>query len=106
MKLLTKEIERAFEEQGDTSELNAVDIKVIAKFFNPTGAGTWYAVDYDKENGVFFGFVDLLERELGYFSLYELESFKDQSFGLSIERDEWFPIGEYTLQQVMDDEVS
>ena len=45
MKLITKEIEAAFAKQGDCSDKPATEIKVIAKFFNPAGAGTWFATE-------------------------------------------------------------
>jgi hypothetical protein len=52
---------------------------VICKFFNPTGAGTWYATEYDEKSGVFFGFVSIFgdwNDVWGSFSLSELESFR------------------------------
>ena len=104
MKLLTKELLKAFEKQGDTSRQKASETKVIAKFFNPIGAGTWYASEWIPEEGIFFGFVSLFNDyndELGYFSLQELESFRGQ-FGLGIERDLHFIPGSYTLQQLID----
>jgi hypothetical protein len=102
MKLLTKEILKAFEKQGDTSEKRAEDVKVIAKFFNPGGAGTWFATEYDPERRVFFGYANIgddLNAEPGYFSLDELESFRGR-FGLKIERDMYF--GNHTLKEVVD----
>jgi hypothetical protein len=68
------------------------DPLVIAKFFNPTGAGTWYATEYDPETKMFFGYVSIFgdeNDEWGYFSLTELESLKGP-FGLGIERDLYF----------------
>jgi len=106
MKLLTKEILKAFEKQGDTSQKKASETKVIAKFFNPTGAGTWYAAEWIPEEGIFFGFVSIFNDyndELGYFSLQELEEFRGM-FGLGIERDMHFKPGSYTLQQLIDGE--
>lgn len=106
MKLLTKELLKQFELQGDTSQKPASETKVIAKFFNPTGAGTWYAAEWIPEDEVFFGFVSIFgdwNDELGYFSLQELEEFRGQ-FGLGIERDKFFKPGSYTLQQIIDGE--
>lgn len=42
MKLLTKELEKIFEKYpiGSQEKLGG-NAKVIAKFFNPIGAGTW-----------------------------------------------------------------
>jgi len=87
MQLLTKEIEARFKEVGSQDLLK--DPIVIAKFFNPAGAGTWYATEYDQSEGIFFGYVSIFQDhcdEWGYFSLKELQNFKG-SFGLGIERD-------------------
>ncbi len=45
MQLLTKELLNRFEKVGRQEEVS--DPIVIAKFFNPAGAGTWYATEYD-----------------------------------------------------------
>ncbi|NCD40591.1 MAG: DUF2958 domain-containing protein [Bacteroidia bacterium] len=87
MKLLTEELKKRFKEVGDQSEEK--DPIVVAKFFNPTGAGTWYATEWDEENKCFYGYVSLFgdhNDKWGAFSLAELEEFKGQ-FGLGIERD-------------------
>jgi cold shock CspA family protein len=67
------------------------DAMVIVKFFDPTGAATFYATEFDGED-LFFGFVDMgdpTQAEEGYFSLKELESMQLE-FGLGIERDLYF----------------
>lgn len=90
MKLLTKELLHQFEKVGRQEEVK--DPVVIAKFFNPTGAGTWYATEYDATEGLFFGYVSIFgdwNDEWGYFSLDELESYRGK-FGLGIERDVYF----------------
>lgn len=87
MKLLTNELEARFKEVGSQSESS--DPIVIAKFFNQTGIGRWYATEYDPIERSFFGFVSLFgdhNDEWGYFSLDELQEFKGR-FGLGIERD-------------------
>lgn len=99
MKLLTKELEARFAAVG--SQESVKDPVIIAKFFNPTGAGTWYATEYNPVDKTFFGFVSIFgdwNDELGYFSLSELESFKGM-FGLGIERDIHF--GEKPLSSVI-----
>lgn len=87
MKLLTKALLKRFAEVGTQEDVrNPI---VIAKFFNPTGAGTWYAVSYDPSERIFFGYVSIFgdhNDEWGYFSLDELESFRGR-FDLGIERD-------------------
>lgn len=88
MKLLTKELEAKlpplYANDGKGDEALA-----LVKFFTPDSSWTWYATEYDPVERVFFGLVDGLEKELGYFSLDELESVKGP-LGLSIERDIYF----------------
>jgi hypothetical protein len=112
MKLLTEEIIKTFEKVGRQEE--SKDPLVIVKFFNPTGAGTWYATemyyrvlpkegyeddinvkDYKPKPGdeisgtIFFGYVSIFGDwcdEWGYFSLSELEEFHGLA-GLGIERE-------------------
>ena len=90
MKLLTKALLNRFSQVGRQEDKK--DPIVIAKFFNPTGAGTWYATEYDPKDQIFFGYVSIFgdwNDEWGFFSLDELESFKGR-FGLGIERDLYF----------------
>ena len=90
MKLLTKQLEKRFSQVG--RQEGKKDPLVIAKFFNPTGAGTWYATEYDPQEKIFFGYVSIFgdwNDEWGYFSLAELSSVKCP-LGLGIERDLYF----------------
>lgn len=104
MKLLTKQILNAFKKQGNTNNKEADKIPIIAKFFYPAGSATWYAIEYNEEDQIFFGFVSLYNDhndELGYFSLKELEDFRG-AFGLKIERDRYF--GNHVLSEVLNGE--
>lgn len=56
------------------------------KFFTPDSSWTWWATEYDTETRIFFGLVEGFERELGYFSLDELQEARGP-LGLGIERD-------------------
>jgi len=90
MKMLTKAILKRFEKVG--SQEGVIDPIIIVKFFNPAGAGYWYATEFDPENEIFFGFVSIFgdwNDEWGSFSLKELTEFRGQ-FGLGIERDMYF----------------
>lgn len=95
MKLLTKQLRERFERIERTMKPTAdgkEDPPVIAKFFQPWGSWTWYATEYHPEHcegGAFFGLVDGLDLELGYFALAELESVQGPA-GLRIERDLWW----------------
>ena len=87
MKLMTSKLEKRFKEIG--SQEDAKDPIVVAKYFNPGGAGTWYAIEYDPEEKIFFGYASIFgdhNDEFGNFSLVELENLK-LPFGLKIERD-------------------
>jgi len=98
MQLLTKELLKRFLQVGNQE--NIKDPVVIAKFFNPTGAGTWFATEYDPKSKTFYGFVSIFgdwNDEWGYFSLEELESYQGR-FGLGIERDIYF--GEKRMSEV------
>jgi hypothetical protein len=82
------------------------DPLVVCKFFDPVGSWTWYATegspvdedgyyDTDKEkvDYLFFGLVVGFAKELGYFSLTELQTLKEGMRGLRalpIERDVYF----------------
>ena len=89
MKLLTKEIEKRI--PALYAQENEEDATVYVKFFTPDSSWTWYATEYDPEQRLFFGLVEGLEKELGYFSLDELESTRGP-LGLPIERDMYFPL--------------
>ena len=93
MKLLTKQIEAKLAKYPIYSqESKGDDADIICKFFNPSGAGTWYVLEGDQRpdgDWEFFGIVDLYEREYGYFLLSELQSYRGP-FGLGIERDMHF----------------
>ncbi len=99
MKLMTKELELRFAQVGSQEQVE--DPLIIAKFFNPAGAGTWYATEYDPETRIFFGYVSIYgdwNDEWGDFSLDELESYRGP-FGLGIERDLYF--GEQRASQAI-----
>ena len=102
MMLITKEIQEAFDKQGYTGEKQTGDIKVICKLFNPIGAGTWYLYEQESDD-IYWGFVNLGDSnfaECGTVSMNELKSLT-LPLGLHIERDRHFPIGEYSLADVM-----
>lgn len=85
MKLLTKEVARQLPPLYSQEEKGG-DAVAKVKFFTPWSSWTWYATEYDPEEQNFFGLVDGHEKELGYFSLREMEEVKGP-YGLQIERD-------------------
>jgi hypothetical protein len=84
MKLMTKELEKqlpalyAQDGKGD-------DAIVYVKYFDIGSSWSWYGMEFDPKDRIFFGFVNGFEPELGDFSLTELES-----LGMRIERDLYF----------------
>ena len=62
------------------------DPTVWIKLFTPDSNWTWYVTEYDPDERMAFGLVDGHDRELGYFSIEELEQIKGP-LGLKIERD-------------------
>jgi hypothetical protein len=71
-----------------SQEESGLDAEAVVKFFTPDRNWTWYASEFDGED-IFFGLVDGLELEFGYFSLSELEELRGP-LGLPIERDLYF----------------
>lgn len=116
MLLLTKEIRERMPRLYTTEETPGPDKIVQVKYFTPDSSWTWYAVEgdvvthdgqyhpltyidqlnlkiaqgqfpaLDIQDVILFGFVEGLEREWGYFSLYELSSARGK-LGLYVERD-------------------
>jgi hypothetical protein len=89
MKLLTKAIIAKLPALYATEAVPLEQKVCIVKFFTPWSSWTWYALEGDVQpdgDVRFFGRVDGLESEWGYFTLRELESVRGK-FGLKIERD-------------------
>ena len=85
-KLITAAIQKQLPALYATEETELEDKQLICKFFTPWTYWTWYAIEYDPQEKLFFGYVQGLEHEWGYFSLNELESIQGPA-GLRIERD-------------------
>lgn len=62
---------------------------VICKFFYVDWHWTWYAIEYDPQSNICYGFVDGDFPELGSFSLTELQECRGV-LGLPLERDLYF----------------
>ncbi|HIG57907.1 MAG TPA: DUF2958 domain-containing protein [Flavobacteriales bacterium] len=95
MKLITREIIEKAPALGSQDDKSSTEVMIVAKFFNPCGAGTWYMTEYDSEKKMGFGWVSLGFGpecdELGYFSIDELESIEGP-LKIGIERDiHWQP---------------
>ena len=88
MKLLTQEIIAALPPLYSQEHLGE-QATARVKFFTPDSNWTWYATEFDPQEGRFFGLVVGLETELGYFLLSELKSSRG-ALGLAIERDLYF----------------
>ncbi len=104
MKLITKALEKLFAKYPLYSQDGKMyDAVVIAKFFMPSSSFTWYVTEAAKlDNGdyEFFGYVDGLDGEFGYFTLSELKSLRGR-FGLHVERDMYFDCGKTTLAKML-----
>jgi hypothetical protein len=102
-KLVIREVLKALPPLRSTDGKDPSEVRVPVKLFNPCGAGSWYCTEFDSEERVFFGFAEITDGELGYFSLDELEGFRGP-LGLGIERDLWWD-PETTLADVIDGRV-
>lgn len=87
MKLLTKEIEQRLPKLYETEGVEAEEKVAQVKFFCITNGWTWYGVEYDPQERIFFGLVVGWETEWGYFSLDEFEAINASSPFPIIERD-------------------
>lgn len=125
MELLTKELKEIFKKYPLYSQDGlGGNAKVIVKYFNPGGAGTWFITEGDElENGDYelFGYCHLGDddnAELGYILLSQLEEIR-LPLGLTIERDlhfkqfttlkealesEGFRVPSYWLEEADDEE--
>ena len=89
MKLITKELETELNKNRLGSNDGKPYPRVLVKFFTPWANWTWYAIEGEETadgDWHFFGLVEGLETELGYFLLSELQSVRGPG-GLKIERD-------------------
>lgn len=106
MKLITKSIEKIFTKYPLYSQDGkGKEAVVIVKFFLPGSGFTWYVTEAEKQdNGdyLFFGYVDGLEGEFGYFTLSQLQGVRSR-FGLRVERDMYFDCGKTTLAEVLNE---
>ena len=87
MKLLTKEVLKKLPKLY-SQESKGMEALAVVKFFTPDSNWTWYASEFDGKD-TFFGLVDGFEKELGYFSLSELQEIRG-ALGLPVERDMYF----------------
>lgn len=78
MKLLTKAIEKDFEKYPfGSQDGKGRNAKVLVKYFNPYGAGTWIITEAEKqEDGdyLMYGWCDLGFGEFGYVPLSDIQS--------------------------------
>ena len=85
MTLLTKQIREDLPKLYANEDKKESETMVMVKYFTPDSSWTWYATEFDGVD-TFFGLVDGMETELGYFSLQELEAARGP-LGLLVERD-------------------
>ncbi|HOW73525.1 MAG TPA: DUF2958 domain-containing protein [Phycisphaerae bacterium] len=89
MKLITQEIRKLLPPLYGQEGLGGKAIAYL-KWFTPDSSFSFYVTEYDGQD-LCFGLVDGHEKELGYFSLSELQKVKGP-MGLPIERDlHWRP---------------
>ncbi len=89
MELLIEGLKKRFAEVG-CQDGKGDDAIVIAKYFTPFSDWTWYATEWIPESGTFFGLVDGMEKELGYFALAEFEDLNNSRPLAMVERDQYF----------------
>ena len=94
--LLKKELEQLIKNYNEQD--GSKEFKAVVKLFNPTGIGTWYLSELNPDTNIAFGLSCLHEKELGDVSLEEMQELK-LPLGLSIEKDRYFEMNKYTLEE-------
>jgi hypothetical protein len=92
MILLTDKIKKKLPRLGSQDGKDPKTVPIVVKFFTPDGGWTWWVTEGEEvENGdwEFFGCVQGLEKELGYFRLSELQEVRG-ALGLPVERDLYY----------------
>ena len=69
MKLMTKQLEKII--PALYAQEHNKDKKAFVKYFTPDSSWTWFVMEYDPIDKIFFGLVEGFEKEFGYFSLSE-----------------------------------
>lgn len=93
MELWTKELEqKAINFPLYSQDGKGMQAKVLVKYFNPYGAGTWIITEAEKQdNGdwLLFGYFHIFEWEWGFVLLSELQHTKVKVIGyrFGLERD-------------------
>ena len=96
-KLMTAELEATLPGLYATDGQGG-DAVVHVHYFSPYTNWDWYGVEYDPATRTFFGWVDGLDGEYGYFNLDELEAATLANGVPAVERDlHWTPV---TLKEV------
>lgn len=97
MKLMTKELERQIPKLYATGGTPVEDIVFVAKFFTPDSCWTWYVSEGEQQghDWLFWGLVEGLTSEWGYFKLSELMSVRGP-LGLKVERDMFWRSTKYS----------
>jgi hypothetical protein len=81
---LLENLPKLYETEGVTDPLCHI------KLFTPDSNWTWYIIEFSNDTRkIFYGYVVGFEKELGYFSLEEIESIRG-ILDLHIERDTSF----------------
>ena len=90
MKLFTQEIDRKlFSQYNLGSDLSKQ--MVVAKIFNPYGAGRWFLINSDPQDPDYlWAIVDLFDIEVGSVSRTEIQSIRIGKHRLPLERDLYF----------------
>ena len=95
MRLLNQKDKNVIPDLYGTESVKLDEKIVYAKFFTPDSNWTWYVMEIShKDYDLCFGYIVGHEKELGYFSIRELESVKGP-LGLKVERDITFKPTEF-----------
>lgn len=104
-KLVTADVARTLAKYPLYSqEGKGMDSVAIVMFFDPLSKAWWIVTEGEKrgQDWLFYGLVEVLEREWGYFTLSELEDLSERR-PIPIERDTGMIPGKQTVREVLAD---
>jgi len=87
MSLLTDEIVLVTPNLYKTEDTPLDEKIVTARFYFPAGAGVWYLMELSEDKDLAFGLCNIFVKELGYFSINELEEIKVGGFKVQRDKD-------------------
>ena len=100
MLLFTKPIEKKLISNYKKFKYNSWNEKPVVKLFLPEGSSYWLLTEYNPEEDIAFGLVNLFCKEIGLIDMREIHALRTKTFKLPMERDRYFSTDK-TLKELL-----